>query len=280
MKKELWSQVIQTMAQLRGDKGCPWDKAQNHLSLTPFLIEEAYEVLESIENKSPNKLCEELGDLLLQILFHAQIAKEEGLFDIEDVLLNLMKKIKRRHPHIFKKKKLYLTPEEVLKTWEDIKLKERSSSGGRKSLLDGIPKALPALLAAHRVQSRAAEVGFDWSNTKDVIEKVKEELNEFLCARKTLTTESRPPQADKPAARGKQKFFLKTKEELGDILFSLVNLARFIKVDPEDALRETIKKFAKRFKYIEKMSRSKKKPLKNMSLEEMEGYWKQSKRKR
>lgn len=258
MKKDLWAEAIRLMAKLRGDKGCPWDKAQSHLSLTPFLIEETYEVLESIEDKNSQKLCDELGDLLLQILFHSQIAKEEGLFDVNDVLSNLIKKIKRRHPHIFEKGKSALTPEEVLKNWEEIKLKEKGAISKKSSLMDGIPSGLPALLAAHRVQSRAVEVGFDWENTTQVIEKVQEELNEFLLS-------------------CQQKDVSRSKEELGDILFSLVNLARFLEINPEEALRKTIKKFVQRFKYIEKMSREKQKSLKEMSLREMDKHWEEAK---
>lgn len=252
-----FKQMQAVMAQLRGRGGCPWDKAQTHKTLLPFLIEEAYEVKETILGKKYEDLKEELGDLLLQIFFHAEIAKEKKLFDIEDVLSELMAKIKKRHPHIFDKKhKKLKTPEDVRKTWEEIKLKEKR----RTSLLDGIPKSLPALLYAQRLQARASEVGFDWETLKDVIKKMEEEEEEFLASYE----------------RGSKKEML---EELGDLFFALVNVCRFVKADAEDVLRAANKKFERRFKEIEKHARKKKTRLKDMTLDEMETVWNKAKRR-
>jgi len=250
------------MTLLRGVNGCPWDKAQTHKTLLPFLIEEAYEVLETIENKKYSHLKEELGDLLLQIFFHAQIAKEKKLFDIDDVLRELIEKIKRRHPHIFDKKhKKLKTPAEVRKTWEEIKLEEKKNSPQKRiSLLDGIPKYLPALLYAERLQARASEVGFDWEKIEDVIDKMKEEEVELLESfRKNNKKE--------------------IKEEVGDLFFALVNVCRFTKINAEEALRAANKKFEYRFKKIEDAARKKKISLKTMTLDEMEEVWNKAKKK-
>ncbi|MBI2252516.1 MAG: nucleoside triphosphate pyrophosphohydrolase [Armatimonadetes bacterium] len=256
MSKSSWEELLQIMQILRSRSGCPWDKEQTHKSLAPFLIEEAYEALETIEEEDYKKLKEELGDLLLQVIFHAQIAKEKKIFNIEDIVQGLIKKLKNRHPHVFKNKKV-ATKEEVLEGWEKIKLKEGERK--RKSLMDGIPINLPALLAAERAQNRAKEVGFDWREAEEVILKVKEESQELLDAYKKDLNQ------------------IKIKEEFGDLLFSLVNLSRFFKINAEESLRYTIKKFIKRFKYIEKMGQKRGHSLKKMSLNEMEKYYNKAK---
>lgn len=253
--------LVAVMARLRGEGGCPWDREQTPESLKPFLIEEAYEVYEAIEDGRAEPLCEELGDLLFQVLFHAEIAKERKLFDIEDVLLTSTEKMIRRHPHVF-------TPEGegettapmdskmVLAKWEEIKKKE-DRHRDRKSVLDGIPKQLPALLRAHQLQARAARVGFDWKTAEPVLAKVEEEVQE-LCeavAKKDLAG---------------------IESELGDLLFSIVNVARYLKINPEDALRGTIDRFTGRFHRMESAT-EKNGGLKSLSLEEMDALWEEAK---
>lgn len=255
-KKNRWDEVIRIMEKLRGKNGCSWDKEQTHHSLTPYLIEESYEVLEAIEEKKTNRLCEELGDLLLQVIFHAQIAQESGKFDINDVLEGIILKIKRRHPHVFMGKKIK-TSAGVIKEWEKIKLEEKGIFQ-RYSLMDGIPNSLPSLLAAERIQMRAAEVGFDWPDVRGVLEKIIEEAGEL-------------------SESFKRKDILKIKEELGDLLFALVNFARFSKINADEALRMTIKKFVQRFKYMEEVSGGGEK-LSKMELEEMDKFWEEAKR--
>ncbi|MFH1452540.1 MAG: nucleoside triphosphate pyrophosphohydrolase [Armatimonadota bacterium] len=253
--KNKFKQMEEIMARLRAPDGCPWDKAQTHKSLLPFLIEEACEVRETIRKRKYDHLKEELGDLLLQIFFHAQIAKEKKLFDMDGVIDELMDKIVKRHPHIFDKShKKLKTPEQVRRTWEEIKVKEKN----RVSILEGIPKSLPSLLYAQRLQNRASEVGFDWENIDDVIAKMKEEEEELLLSYR---------EKDKKAM----------KEEIGDLFFALVNVCRFINIDAEEALDLANKKFEKRFKYIEKHAKKEKRNLKEMTLDEMELLWNKAK---
>ncbi len=250
-----WDRLVQIMDTLRGENGCPWDKKQTRESLKPYLIEEAYEVLEAIEDKDSKKLKEELGDLLYQILFHARISKEESEFDIEDVLSASCEKMVRRHPHVFGDKKAD-SAEEVLKQWEEIKKGEKGND--RKSILEGVPAHLPALLRAHQLQARAARVGFDWEHVDQVFAKVQEEMGEF-----------------EDAFRAKDQKNME--EELGDLLFALVNIGRFIEVNPEDALRKSISKFISRFRHIEEEIANQGRELGNVSLDEMEGLWEEAK---
>ncbi len=250
--------LVQLMARLRGPDGCPWDRAQTANSLRPFLIEECYEVVDALDEGSPEKLKEELGDLLFQIIFHSRIAEEQGSFTITDVIAANREKMVRRHPHVFGDAVL-ATDREVLANWEEIKRQEKGHKD-RTSMLEGVPRSLPALLRAHRLQERASRVGFDWSRTEEVLEKLDEEIREFKDAF---------AQRDAAAAE----------DELGDILFSLVNLSRFIGVDPEEALRKTTAKFSRRFRYIEERSASMGRPLEQMGLEEMDRLWQESKTK-
>ena len=253
-----FSDLVKIMGKLRSKDGCPWDRAQTHLTLLPYLIEEAYEVLDCVEAKDYQKFKEELGDLLLQIIFHSQIARERKRFDINDVILVLTQKLKQRHPHVFKNKKK-LTPQQVINNWEHIKIKTEN-----RSVLSGLPKHLPALLKAYRVGEKVARFRFDWDKAGDIFEKIGEELNELkevFLSRK-----------DK-----KKKL---TEQEMGDILFSLVNLSRHLKINPELALRKTIQKFVKRFNYIEKQLSQKGKPLHTATLKEMDLLWEEAKRKR
>lgn len=269
-KKNNWDKAVKIMERLRGPGGCPWDKEQTHHSLTPYLIEEAYEVLEAIEENQPDRLCEELGDLLLQIIFHSQIAKEDGAFDINEVIENLVSKLERRHPHVFKGEKINTT-DEVLKKWEQIKLEEKGSFQ-RHSLMDGIPCSLPSLLAAERVQMRAAEAGFDWPDVGGVLEKIKEEAVEL--AQVYNLSEERKLRGNLSKSK---KNASRIKEEFGDLLFALVNFSRFIGINADEALRVTIKKFVNRFKYMEKASGGRE-AFSEMDLEEMNKYWEGSKK--
>jgi len=251
-----FNNLLKIMSKLRGKKGCPWDKEQTRESLKPFIIEEAYEVIEAIDEKSPEKLKEELGDLLLQVVFHAQLAKEKKEFDMEDILTTLEEKLIRRHPHVFGDVS-YEDAKEVLVQWEKIK-KEEKANIERESMLDSVPKELPALLRAHRLQDKASRVGFDWKHIDDVFAKVEEEIKEFKGAVK-----------DKKADE--------IEDELGDIFFALVNVARFLEINPEDALRKTISKFISRFRYIEEKAKEAKRELSDMTLEEMDKYWDEAK---
>jgi len=243
------------MKALRSEDGCPWDREQTRESLKPFLIEETYEVIEAIDEGDPDKIREELGDLLFQIIFHAQIGEENGEFDIDDVVRGITEKMLARHPHVFGEEK-YGSASEVLEKWEEHKKREGKL---RESILDGIPEAMPALLRAHRLQDRASRVGFDWKRVDDVMVKLEEELREF---REAL----------------KKKDQSEIEDELGDIFFVLVNVSRFVGVNPEDALRKTISKFIKRFRHIEIKAAEEGKNLSDMTLEEMDALWESAKR--
>ncbi|MCL5022544.1 MAG: nucleoside triphosphate pyrophosphohydrolase [Nitrospirae bacterium] len=249
-----FEKLVEIMSELRGEKGCPWDREQTRESLKPFLLEETYEVLEAIDEGDPGKMKEELGDLLFQILFHCQIAEERGEFDIHGVIGKISEKMIGRHPHVFGGAK-YETSEEVLRQWEERKKEEGKN---RDSILDGVPRDLPSLLRAHRIQTRAARVGFDWKRVDDVLLKLDEELEEF-----------------REALRGKEQGEIE--DELGDLFFVLVNVARFVGVNPEDALRKTISKFISRFRYIEMKAAESGKSLPAMSLEEMDALWDEAK---
>jgi len=258
LAKEGFEKLVDIMAKLRGEGGCPWDKAQTHESLKPFLIEEAYEVIDAIDAENPEILKEELGDLLLQIVFHSRIAEEEGRFSINDVIEKVCDKMIRRHPHIFGEVKAD-TAEEVLKNWEDIKKEEKDFSSYAESM-DRLPEQLPALMKAFKVQEKAARVGFDWDSVDGALNKVYEELQEIQEVYKSEKRE-------------------KIKEEIGDLLFAVVNVARFLRVDPELALRDATKKFVKRFKYVEEEAKRQNKDLSKMTLEEMDILWEQGKNK-
>jgi len=248
MATDFFTQLIEIMARLRGEKGCPWDREQTHQSLRQFLLEETYEVLETIDQNDLPALKEELGDLLLQIVFHAQIASEEQQFNIHDVVQSINEKLIRRHPNVFGEVKIKSAAEQV-RNWERLKKTE-----GRLSVIAGIPKELPALLRAHRLQTKAAQVGFDWAKIDEVWNKVHEELVEL----KDATTQNDPE---------------KTAEEFGDLLFSLVNLARFLQLNPEDTLRLTIEKFSRRFEQIEQELKRRGKTPEQSTLVEMDEIW-------
>ena len=249
-------ELLKIMEALRGDKGCPWDKEQTRESLKPYIIEEAYELFEAIEENDPENIKEELGDLLFQIVFQCQIAKERAEFDMSGVIEKIGEKMIARHPHVFGDTECR-TPEEVTKQWEVLKKQEGKL---RESILEGVPKAMSSLLRAHRLQKRAAQAGFDWEKVEDVLEKLDEELNEF-----------------KEALESKDQKGIE--DELGDILFMLVNISRFISVNPEDALRKTISKFIHRFRYIEMKAAEQGKKLSDMTLQEMDRLWDEAKEK-
>ncbi|MGB2698358.1 MAG: nucleoside triphosphate pyrophosphohydrolase [Candidatus Zixiibacteriota bacterium] len=255
LKPEEFEKLVKLMAKLRSEKGCPWDRIQTHKSLMPYLLEESYEVLDTIEAKDDKKLREELGDLLLQIVFHSQIAKEREKFDINGVIRDLIKKLVERHPHVFKKEEK-ISSEQVIKKWEHIKITNEN-----RKMLSGIPRTLPALLKAYRVQEKVGRVGFDWKEKDDILLKLEEELEEFKSIYK------------------RKKSRLK-EEEIGDIFFTLVNLSRHMNINPEFALRRTINKFIKRFNYVEKELKKKGKSLSKATLEEMDDLWEKAKGKR
>ena len=250
-----FQKLVDIMTLLRSKDGCPWDKVQTSESIKPYLIEETYEVIEAIDEKDPVKMKEELGDLLLQVVFHAQIAKDRGEFDINDVIDKISDKMVSRHPHVFGDAK-FETPEEVTKQWQD---RKREEGKLKDSALEGVPKELPSLLRAHRLQSRAAKVGFDWAKVEDVFGKLDEELEEF-----------------KEALEKKDK--KEIEDELGDIFFVLVNISRFVGVNAEEALRKTISKFISRFRYIEMTAADEGRQLSDMTLEEMDALWNEAKK--
>ncbi len=236
------------MARLRSPNGCPWDREQTHDSLKPYLLEEAYEVLETLDQRDDMGLKEELGDLLLQIVFHSRVAEEDGRFTINDVVEGINEKLIRRHPHVFGQVEIASAEEQRIH-WEHLKKKE-----GKPSVLSGAPPKMPALLYANRIQQKASTVGFDWNNRSQVWDKVIEELKELEQAIDSKSHEA-------------------IEDELGDLLFSLVNLSRFLKVNPEDALRKAIKKFTIRFKRVEEAMATSGRTMQDASLEEMDAVW-------
>lgn len=254
MIKEKYSfeDLVEIIRVLRGEGGCPWDRVQTHESLKKSLLEEAYEAIEVIDKKDSEKMCEELGDVLLQVVFHGQIAKEEGTFDINDIITGICQKMISRHTHVFGADTAE-TPEDVLVNWEKQKRKEKSQES-HTDALRGVSAALPALIRSYKVQDKAAKVGFDFPDIYDALSKVDEELAEFAEACEEDGTDH-------------------IEEELGDLLFSIVNAARFVNIQPELALVRTIDKFINRFEYIEKTAAENDRKLEDMSLEEMDELW-------
>ena len=245
-----WDDLVELMARLR--RGCPWDREQTHASLVPYLIEETHEVVEAIEGRSDNELCEELGDLLLQIVFHSQLATERGKFSVADVVDALTNKMIRRHPHVFGDQAVSSVAE-VWQNWDQLKALEPAAKT-RQSKLDGVPKGLGALQRAQKMQEKAARVGFDWPDVRGIREKLAEELSELERARR---------EGDERASH----------EELGDVLFSFVNLSRALQVDAEGALRAANAKFYRRFSFMEKRAEREGRNLSDMSLDELEELW-------
>jgi tetrapyrrole methylase family protein / MazG family protein len=275
---ERFHTLVNLMAALRAPDGCPWDRKQTHESLKPYLLEETYEVLEILDRQDRTKLPEELGDVLLQVLFHSQIASEAGSFTIEDVLEQLADKLIRRHPHVFEQGASDLTPknaDQVVARWEEIKRTERRASGRPDSVLDGVPQMLPALLRAYQLQARASRVGFDWTHDAkgfdQVLGKIEEEIQELRAAIRAPASDQTGPDAG--AARQAQIV-----AEFGDVLFSLVNLARFIKVSPEDALRQSANRFVERFQFIEARAAASGRAVGDLSFVEMDRLWDEAKK--
>ena len=248
---EEFNELVNILKRLRQE--CPWDRIQTHLSLRRCLLEETYEVLEAIDENNMPELKKELGDLLLQVLFHSNIAEENNDFTLSDVIKFETNKLIERHPHVFGDVKVK-DSEEVKRNWEKLKKNE-----GRKSIIDGIPEELPALLKAYRIQEKASKVGFDWKDEKPVFDKIVEEINEL---KENVNT-------GKPIRD--------IEDEFGDVLFSLVNYARFLKINPEDALRRTVKKFRERFQKIEKYAEENNRIVDEMTLDEMDEIWNKSK---
>jgi tetrapyrrole methylase family protein / MazG family protein len=244
----------ETARRLRAPEGCPWDREQTHDSLKKYLIEECYEVIDAIESGDDEKIVEELGDLLYQVYAHSEIAAEENRFTLDDVAAGINAKLIRRHPHVFGEKE-NITSDEVITKWERIKKTEKKKG---ESILDGVPKSLPALLKAYRMQEKAARVGFDWEKIDDVESKLDEEIAEF---KEAVRMEDTAAQL----------------HEFGDILFTMVNLARFINVDPEGALLHTTEKFRRRFRHVEQRAAEAGRNLADMTLAEMDALWNEAK---
>ena len=247
------------MARLRGPNGCPWDAEQTFDTIKPYTLEETYEVLDAIDRRDWGELSEELGDFLLQAVFYAQMAEEQSLFRISDVLDAIIQKLIRRHPHVFGDESAP-SASDVKRIWGEVKAAEQREKGKRNhGLLASVPRALPALVEAQQIASRAAHVGFDWETPEQVIEKLHEELGELDRARRAAS----PTELE---------------NEIGDLLFVLVNLARFVKVDPEQALRRTNAKFRERFSYIERKLAERGKKIEESNLDEMDELWREAKR--
>ena len=255
---ESFDELVNIMHILQAPGGCPWDREQTHQSLKPYLLEETYEALDAIDSGSDSHLAEELGDVLLQVVFHAEIAAREGRFTMDDVVRGINDKLKRRHPHVFGDAEAE-TSGQVVKNWEEIKRREKREKKEDGSVLDGLPRDLPALIRARRIQEKVSRVGFDWSRTDEVLMKVEEELGELKEANAS---------GDRAAVE----------EELGDLLFAVANLARFVSLCPEDALRKTVDKFQRRFQYIERELPKRGKKLGEASLEEMDELWEEVKK--
>jgi MazG family protein len=260
---KLFEDLVALQARLRAPGGCPWDREQTHHTLKTYLIEESYEVLDALEHGDPKELTEELGDLLLQILFHADIGREAGRFDIADVISGIHEKLVRRHPHVFGKLKAD-TPEQVLKNWAQLKAKEKNDAAPAKQLLpsalEGIPRSLPALIEAHQLTRRAAQVGFDWETVEGIFTKLLEETSEL---RVTL---SQPDGS-------------RREEEVGDLFFVVVNLARFLGFDPEVALKHSNLKFKLRFQDMEADAARSGQRLAQLSKDELEVLWEAAKKR-
>jgi tetrapyrrole methylase family protein/MazG family protein len=267
---EWFEKLVAVQARLRAPNGCPWDREQTHLSLRTYLIEEAYEVVEALESGDDAKFAEEMGDLLLQIVFHSQIAREEGRFTVAEVIREIHDKMIRRHPHVFGKTRAKDSAE-VLRKWEQIKAEERRSGENKgdskgdqgvpkeDSLLDGISLALPATLEGFQLTRKASRIGFDWEDAAGIFEKLVEETEELKKASK---------EQDQP----------RVEEELGDLLFAAVNLSRFLKIDPEIALKRANAKFSRRFREMERLARKSGREFKDLPRAEMEAFWEAAKK--
>jgi tetrapyrrole methylase family protein/MazG family protein len=249
-----FGRLVEIMAKLRGPDGCPWDKEQTYKDINPYMLEEVHEVMESIDNNDMDGLKEELGDLLLHIVFHAQMATEDNHFNINDVIDGICKKLVYRHPHVFANRKVK-DSDDVIKKWERLKIDE----GKKKSILGGVPPELPALLKAFRLGEKAGRVGFDWQEVDGIIDKLQEEVVELGEAR-----------ANRDEAE--------IEHEYGDLLFTIANIGRFLKVNPEDALRKSTNRFSRRFKIMEKLADARKSDITDLKAEEWNNLWEEAKK--
>lgn len=267
-----FEKLVDVQAQLRGPGGCPWDREQTHDSLRPYLLEETYEVLEALDSGDDKRLVSELGDLLLQVVFHAQLASEEGRFDAGDVADAIREKLIRRHPHVFGTARARNSTE-VLKRWEELKAEERRAEGKpeRRSLLEGVPKNLPALSEAFQLTRRASNVGFDWQRLEGVLEKLEEEASELRRASRSGRN------GRKTARAAHRRTRARIEEEAGDLLFAAANVARFLKLDPEIALKKANRKFQHRFRWMEREAERRGARLAQLSPEELEQLWNRAK---
>jgi nucleoside triphosphate diphosphatase len=289
---ERFERAVSIMARLRGPGGCPWDREQTFDSIKPYTIEETYEVLEAIDNRDWDELTGELGDLLLQVLFYAQMAKDQGTFSIDEVLDQLSNKLVNRHPHVFGDVKAE-TSSEVLRNWEALKAEEKkkrldagasrsaANAGGPESVLAGVSTAMPALLEAHKLSLRAAQVGFDWPNIQGLFAKLDEETEELQDQLKEFPTPGPQPQKRGIARSGSTQLSEDLRHrlegELGDLFFVLVNIARYLSLDSESALKKTNRKFKRRFQWMEDQLRASGRSPSEASMEELEALWQRAK---
>ena len=286
---ERFERAVEIMARLRAPGGCPWDREQSFDTIKPYTLEEAYEVLEAIDNRDWKELTGELGDLLLQVLFYSQMAREEGHFSIDDVLERLANKLVDRHPHVFGEVKAE-TPAEVLRNWEALKAEEKkkraeasgeaSATADGPSVLAGVSSRMPALLEAHKLSSRAAHVGFDWPEIEGLFSKLEEETQELREELKQLPVKTGSVGRG-VAGSGKpqvpEALRERLEDEVGDLFFVLVNIARYLSLDPESALRKTNRKFKRRFQWMEGQLRASGRGPAEASMDELEDLWQQAK---
>jgi MazG family protein len=290
---ERFERAVAIMERLRAPGGCPWDREQSFDSIKPYTLEETYEVLEAIDNRDWPELAGELGDLLLQVLFYAEMANEQASFSIDDVLDRLSTKLINRHPHVFGDAKAD-TSEDVKRNWEAIKVEERkkrqvadgegdgaSPKEGKRSILAGVSSAMPSLLEAHKLSSRAAQAGFDWPNVEGLFDKLNEETDELREHLKEFPAPGPRPQGRGVAGSGRtvvpEDLQLKLEEEVGDLFFVLVNIARYLSLDPESALRKTNRKFKRRFQWMEDRLHETGRTADQAPMEELESLWQQAK---
>ena len=288
---ERFERVVSIMARLRAPGGCPWDREQTFDTIKPYTLEETYEVLEAIDARDWNELVGELGDLLLQVLFYAEMAAEEKHFTIDDVLDRLSNKLIDRHPHVFGEVKA-ATPGEVVRNWQALKAEEKkkrqqesgkvSELGHPDSVLQGVTSKMPALMEAHKISTRVAHVGFDWPNIEGLFDKLHEETEELRHNLKEYPEPGPQPQSASAVASARavkipEELRARTEDEVGDLLFVLVNVARYLSLDPESALRNTNRKFRRRFDYLETKLREQGRKPSDASLDEMEALWQESK---
>ena len=275
---DAFDKLTEVVAKLRAPDGCPWDRKQTHESLMPYLLEETYEVLETIDQRNSTKLREELGDVLLQVLLHTQIETEQRRFTIQDVVRDLTSKLIRRHPHVFESypdQKDPLNANQVASQWEHIKQAERRSDDQPSSILGSIPRTLPALQRSYQIQKRASRVGFDWTDPRQVLDKLDEELNELREA--TIHSGPRSVQETPAGEKSPTEPSPEVEHELGDVLFTMANIARFLKVNPEEALRKATNRFSARFHYMETQATAAGQDLYTLTPEKWDHWWEEAK---